>query len=194
MPREIMRRLYGNHRPFWLLVALAVALLMGISATAHAEPGRERAGIADLLRGIERDLAALRIELELVGADDAEPITSLREQIALSPGLADGGRIFRLRSMEAMVRSLSRRVDRLIEAQHRTGNDRGLDIARLMSLDARSVQWGIEELRFAREPHLLRVAQERIGRALDEVARGTAAVTALHTQAALRPPRAGAAG
>ena len=188
MPRTTTFGQYRHHRPFWLLVALAVMLLVTVSTTARAGPVRPAAdaGVAELLGAIERDLAALRIQLELIGADDgALGRPALREPVALSPGLGDGGRIFRLRSLEAMVRSLGRRVDRLIGAQHRAGNDRGLDIARLMSLDARSVQWGIEELRFAREPHLVRAARERIGRTLGEIARGAAAVSTVQTEAAL---------
>ena len=183
MLRTAKPDLYRRHRPFWLLVALAVSLLLSVSATAtragSVEPGA--AGVAALVGGIERNLAALRAQLELVGVDESDPgRSSLREQVALNPGLGDGGRVFRLRAMEAIVRALDRRVDGLIAAQHRAGNDRGLDLARLMSLEARSVHWGIEELRFAREAHLARAARERIGQALDGIARGAAAVSTLH--------------
>ena len=186
--------LYWRHRPFWLLVALALSLLLSVSTPARAAGPDPSAGVAELMGGIERNLAALRAQLELIGVDDADPgrAPSLREQIALSPGLGDGGRVFRLRAMEAIVRALDRRVDGLIEAQHRAGNDRGLDIARLMSLDARSVQWGIEELRFAREPHLVEAARGRIAQALDELARGAAAVATLHVELAPPPARANA--
>ncbi len=183
--------LHRHRRPFWRLVALAVALLIGVSTTARAGSTSTGAGSADLLRGIERSLSALRAQLELIGADDALGPASLREQVALSPGLGDGGRIFRLRSLETMVRSLERHVDLLIEAQYGAGNGRGLDVARLMSLDARSVRWGIEELRFAREPHLVRAARERIGRTLDEIARGATAVASMRTKMAAEGPRRG---
>ena len=190
MPRTTTFGQYRHHRPFWLLVALAVMLLVTVSTTARAGPVRPAAagaGVAELLGGIERDLAALRIQLELIGAGDGDlgGDALLFEPVALNPGLGDGGRVFRVRSLETMARSLERRIDRLIEAQHRAGNGRGLDIARLMSLDARSVQWGIEELRFAREPHLVRAARERIGHTLGKIARGAAAVSTVQTEAAL---------
>ena len=196
---------YWRHRPFWLLVALALSLLLSVSTTARAAGPGPSAGagmvaagarVVELLDGIERNLVALRAQLELIGVDDADPgrAPSLREQIALNPGLGDGGRVFRLRTMEAIVRALDRRVDGLIQAQHRAGDDRGLDIARLMSLDARSLQWGIEELRFAREAHLLEAARGRIGQALDEIARGAVAVATLHAGVAPPPPPAKQAG
>ena len=67
--------------------------------------------------------------------------------------------------------------------------DRADDFARLMSLDARSVHWGIEELRFAREPHLAAAARGRIGQALDENPRSATAGAPLHAELA-PPPRA----
>lgn len=86
-------------RPFVLLIALSLTLLVGISATA-ARPGQ----VAPLLAGLERDIGALRAQLGVV-----PPVEVGRFSAAAEAGMADGGAAYRWEAITTIVRGAHRR-------------------------------------------------------------------------------------
>jgi hypothetical protein len=88
-------------RPLVLLIALAVMLLAGLGAQAGAPRGP--------LVSLERDLGALRVQLEQVEAllpDD-------HRAVALGTDIGDGSPVFQRQTLTTILRSAHRRIDRL---------------------------------------------------------------------------------
>ena len=76
-----------HQRPFWLLVALAIMLLVSVSVTiAQAASPLRLAGT------LKRDLGALRVQLELIEPWHGE---GERRTVAFNADLGDGGAAFR---------------------------------------------------------------------------------------------------
>jgi hypothetical protein len=102
------RRLdYSEHgRPFWLLVAIAVTLLVNVSTTVS-----QAATARSLVEGVKRDVGAIRAQLEQV--DPAVPDASWRA-VTFNADPGDGGPAFRRQSLATMLHAARRRGDRLL--------------------------------------------------------------------------------
>lgn len=94
----------GGNRPFWLLVALAVTLLMSVSTTvAHA-------AAPDPATALGRDLAALQAQIEWL---DRRPQVSVGAAPGFNAELGDGSVDFLWQATGRMMRSVRRRIDHL---------------------------------------------------------------------------------
>lgn len=144
-----LRSLRGSERdrPFWLLAALAVVMLVGVSTTianAASAPG--------LVDGLRRDLGAIRAQLERI---DPEPGPAAREAgrqtIAFNADLGDGGPAFRHRSMATILRSANRRLTSLIAGYRKAGDERRAELAQKAQLDLQELYRAINDLGDAME-------------------------------------------
>ncbi len=111
--RRPLRFSQGKH-PLWLLVALVVAILVGLSSPgAHARP------VALLLQNLGRDLGALRLQLEQVGAGPWERGAA---SIAFEADVGDGGPGFHRHAMAATLRT-AHRTAALLDRHYRETGD-----------------------------------------------------------------------
>lgn len=114
MTRRRPLRFSGRKHPIWLAVALAVAILVGLTSPgAHARP------VMLLLQNLGRDLGALRMQLEQVAAGPWEDGTS---SIAFDADVGDGGPRFHRQAMAATLRTAHRNAARLDEHYRGTGD------------------------------------------------------------------------
>lgn len=103
-----------------LLGALAVSLLVVLGAQA----GTPRV----LLESLQRDLGALRVQLEQVEALLPED----HHVVALATDIGDGSPAFRRQTLSTILRSAYRRVERLsVDSRHAGGEGRGAHLDRL---------------------------------------------------------------
>jgi hypothetical protein len=155
-----------------LLLAISLTLLVHVSGTL-ARPGE----VAPLLFGLERHLAALRVHLEGVAAQEPGP---QRPEVAFNAGIADGGATSRWQAIATIMRGANRKAADL--GAHFNGPD---DAAAMASLDALRIELHTLEHRRAR----LRAAS----RGTEAAAARTRAEQALaalgRTLADLRRPR-----
>lgn len=101
-------RFADHKRPFWLMVALAVVLLITVS-TGIARVGATQ----QLVLGLARDLGALRAQLEAIAAAPPAPAS---EGLAFNADIASGDAGFRTRALGTILRSAKRRAGRLARA------------------------------------------------------------------------------
>jgi hypothetical protein len=117
-------RLYTDRwRVLALLLAISLTLLTQISGTL-ARPG----DASLLLVNLERDLAALRVQLEDVVAGDPGAV---RPEVAFNAGIADGGTTSGWAAIATILRTANRRAAAL-DARF----DEGLDAPMTASLQA----------------------------------------------------------
>lgn len=88
-------------RPLVLLIALAVMLLAGLGTQAGALRGP--------LESLQRDLGALRVQLERVEALLLED----HHAVAVGTDIGDGSPAFRRQTLTTILRTAHRRLDRL---------------------------------------------------------------------------------
>lgn len=148
-------------RPFWLLVALAVALLINVSTIAA--PDRSAASLVELLG---RDLGALRIHLEELVAEAETPGPPM---VASSTEIGDGSPAFRARAMATLMRSAHRRVDRLIRAYARAGRDDAMRGTQMLKIRLHELEHRIDRLVAAGHQAQLHNAHMRVRATLDRV-------------------------
>ncbi len=119
MARARPLRFSQRKHPLWLLVALAVGVLVGLTSPgAHARP------VAVLLHALARDLGALRVQLEQVAARPPETGAS---SIAFAADLGDGGHGFHRAAMLATLRTAHRSAASLDRRYRETGDPVRLD-------------------------------------------------------------------
>ena len=99
-------RFSEHQRPFWLLVALAIMLLVSVSVTVA-----EAASPARLAGNLQRDLGALRAQLEQIDPWASE---SGRRTVAFNADLGDGSPAFHRTNMVTIVRAAGRHLEPLI--------------------------------------------------------------------------------
>lgn len=135
-------RFSEHERPFWLLAALAVVMLAGVSTTiANA------ASAPSLVDGLQRDLGAVRAQLEGLDPDPgASSSEAGQETIAFNADLGDGGTAFRYRSMATILRSANRRLESLVTSYRRAGDERRALIAQSAQLDLRELSRRLHQL------------------------------------------------
>ena len=103
-------RFSEHQRPFWLLVAIAIMLL--VSVAQAASPAR-------LVGNLQRDLGALRAQLEQLDPWHGD---SGHRTVAFNADLGDGSPAFRRLSMVTVARAAGRHLDALI-ATYRNARD-----------------------------------------------------------------------
>jgi hypothetical protein len=131
-------RLYTDRmRVLVLLLAISLTLLIHVSGTL-ARPGEA----APLLVSLERHLAALRVHLEGVAAQDRGPS---RPEIAFNAGIADGGTTFRWQAIATILRGANRKAADLGAHFKEPG-----DAAAMASLDALRIELHTLEHRLVR--------------------------------------------
>lgn len=133
------RRLnYSEHgRPFWLLVAIAVTLLVSVSTTIS-----QAATTLSLLQGLKRDVGAIRAQLEQ--ADPREPDAGWRT-VTFNTELGDGGPAFRRQSLATMLHAARSRGDRLLAGYHQTAEAERFVLAQQLRLQLQTLQRQIEQ-------------------------------------------------
>jgi hypothetical protein len=114
-------------RPLLLLAAFAVVLLASISTTMASS-----ASALSLIDGVQRDLSAVRAQLER-----ADPATSAdgQQSVASNADLGDGGSAFRHRSMATILRSAKRRLENLIAGYRKAGDEHRAKVAENAQLE-----------------------------------------------------------
>lgn len=157
-------------RPFWLLVALAVALLINVSTSAA--PERSAAALVTLLG---RDLGALRVHIEELVSEGASPAPPM---VAFNTDVGDGSPAFRARAMSTLMRSAQRRVDRLIRAYAQVGRDDAVRGAQMLKIRLHELEQRIDRLVGARHQAPLHKAHMGVRTALDRIELDLAALAA----------------
>jgi hypothetical protein len=161
-------------RPFWLLVALAIMLLVCVSITVA-----EAASPIRLTGTLQRDLAALRVQLEQI-----DPWSGAGEgrTIAFNADLGDGGPAFRRQSMVTMTRAAGRRLDQLIAAYREARDDERRRVAETLSLGMVDLTGWVDRLAGATSPTTVvalrgeaEAALDRLERSLAQLSSGQAA-------------------
>ena len=119
-------RFSEHQRPFWLLVALAIMLLVSVSTTVA-----QAANPARLAGNLQRDLGALRAQLEQLDTWHGD---GGQQTVAFNADLGDGSPAFRRLSMVTIGRAAGRHLEALI-ASYRQARDeeraRGAESLRL---------------------------------------------------------------
>ena len=107
-------RFSEHQRPFWLLVAIAIMLLVSVSITVA-----QAASPARLVGNLQRDLGALRAQLEQLEPWHGD---SGHRTVAFNADLGDGSPAFRRLSMATVGRAAGRHLEALI-ATYRIARD-----------------------------------------------------------------------
>jgi hypothetical protein len=166
--------IFERQRPFWLLVALAIMLLVCVSITVA-----EAASPIRLAGTLQRNLAALRVQLEQI-----EPWTSAGERrtVAFNADLGDGSAAFRRQSMVTMTRAAGRRLDQLIAAYREARDDERRRVAEALSLGMVDLTGRVDRLAGATSPATVvalrgeaEAALDRLERSLAQLSSGQAA-------------------
>jgi hypothetical protein len=133
------RRLnYSEHgRPFWLLVAIAVTLLIHVSTTVS-----QAATTLSLVQGLKRDVGAIRAQLEQ--GDPLEPDAGWRT-VTFNADLGDGGPAFRRQSLATMLHAARRRGDLLLAGYHQAAEDERLRLAQRLRLQLQDLQRHLDQ-------------------------------------------------
>jgi hypothetical protein len=152
-----------HQRPFWLLVALAIMLLVWVSITmAHAASPLRLAGT------LQRDLGALRAQLEQIDPWQDE---AGRESVAFNADLADGGLDFHRESMVTILRGAGRRVERLIAAYGEARDEERRRLAESLSYRIYDLSEQVGRLVRATSPATIVALRGEVGVALDRLDR-----------------------
>jgi len=156
-------------RPFWLLVALAVAVLLNVSTNAAPERS-----VASLLTLLGRDLGALRVHVEELMTESASPAPPM---VAFNADVGDGSPAFRARTMTTLMRSAHRRVTRLIRVYAKDGDDDGARIAQMLKIRLHELEHRIDRLVAAEHRAPLHNAHMQVRTALDRIELDLAALS-----------------
>jgi len=162
-----------HQRPFWLLVALAIMLLVCVSITVA-----EAASPIRLAGTLQRDLAALRAQLEQI-----EPWSSAGERrtVAFNADLGDGSAAFRRQSMVTIVRAAGRRLERLIAAYEDGRDDERRRVAETLSLGMVDLSGRVDRLAGATSPASVVALRGEAEAALDRLERSLARLSSGQT-------------
>jgi hypothetical protein len=142
----------------WLLAALAVVLLVQISATLAAGPPA-----APRLR-LERDLAAVRVQLDALPARFIE--TAIGE-LSFNTAIGNGDPQNRWQTALAMTHSAERAAADLRHALQAAGADESADLALLIGVQLSNVQRAVAAWRAAGTAAEAEAAVLRAREALD---------------------------
>jgi hypothetical protein len=144
---------HADHdRPFWLLAALAVVLLVSVSTTMA-----NTASALASIDGLRRDLSAVRAQLER-----ADPLEAGQQTVAFNADLGDGGTAFRHRSMATILRSASRRLENLVAGYRRAGDAQRAAVAQLAQLELQELDRRLQYLGNAKDATSIMWARNRL--------------------------------
>jgi len=130
---------YSEHqRPFWLLVALAIMLLVLVSITVAQAASPTR-----LVGTLLRDLGALRAQLEQIDLWQDE---TGRRTVAFNTDLGDGSPAFRRLSMVTIARAAGRRLDALVASYRAAGDAERTRVAQGLALEMYELNQRIDRL------------------------------------------------
>lgn len=155
-----------HQRPFWLLVALAIMLLVGVSITmAQAASPLRLAGT------LQRDLGALRAQLEQIDPwqDEAK-----RQTVAFNADIGDGGASFQRRSLVTITRGAGRRLERLIVAYREARDEERGRFAEALSYRMYELSEQVDRLARATSPATIVALRGEVEAALDRLDRNLA--------------------
>jgi hypothetical protein len=159
-------RFSEHQRPFWLLVALSVMLLILVSITVAQAASPTR-----LLGTLQRDLGALRAQLEQIDPWHSE---TGRRTVAFNADLGDGSPTFRLLSMVTIARAAVRHSDSLV-ANYRAGRDHErAGSAERLRLDVHELAERIERLGRPATPEASAALLGEVAAVLTRLERGLA--------------------
>ena len=131
-------RVSEHQRPFWLLVALSVMLLVLVSITVAQAASPTR-----LVDTLQRDLGALRAQLEQI---EPWPGESGRRTVAFNADLGDGGPTFRRLSMVTIVRAAGRHAEALVATYRAARDAERAGMAEALRLDIYELAERLERL------------------------------------------------
>jgi hypothetical protein len=157
-------RFSGHQRPFWLLVALAVMLLISVSITVAQAASPTR--LVEILR---RDLGALRVQLEQI---DPRHDGGGQETVTFNTDIADGSPAFYRSSMVTLVRTTERHLERLIEVYREMQDQKRVQLAEMLQLSMYELQERIDRLAGPAEPATTTALRDEASGVLDELDQG----------------------
>ena len=157
-------------RPLWVMVALSVLLLAWVSI-GHAR----MADPATAIGALERDLAALRLQL-----DGVEPRATAAPDgdRALDTDLGDGGEAFRRRSLLTVARIAGRHLERLIVGYRHAAHPTEARRAEALRLDLVELQHRLAHLARSADPIAAEAAHRDARQLLDRLDRALARIIA----------------
>ena len=121
-----------------LIAAFSVVLLASVSTTMAS-----LAAPLPLVEGLQRDLAAIRVQLERT---DPEPFDIGRQSAAFNADLGDGGMEFRHRSMATILRSAKRRLESLMTGYRTAGDAQRAALAESAQLELQELHGRVHYL------------------------------------------------
>jgi hypothetical protein len=146
---------HSDHdRPFWLLAALAVVLLVSVSTTMA-----NTASALALVDGLRRDLGAVRAQLERA---DPDPLGAGQRTVSFNADLGDGGSAFRHRSMATILRSAGRRLENLLAGYRRAGDAQRAAVAEVAQQELQELDRRLQYLSNAKDATSITWARNRL--------------------------------
>lgn len=150
MAQLLSLRFSDCKRPLWLVLALAAAIMVGLSS-----PGAQARPVGFLLQTLERDLGALRAQIEQVVARPSQPGAAM---IAFNADLGDGGTGFHRTAMAATLRTAQRSAA-LLEQRFREQHEaKRLELAQRLALGLQVLERSLVAMRDAPEAAGLELA------------------------------------
>jgi hypothetical protein len=157
-------RFSGHQRPFWLLVALAVMLLISVSVTVAQAASPTR--LVEILR---RDLGALRVQLEQI---DPWHEAGGRETVTFNTDIGDGSPAFRRSSLATVVRTSERHLERLIEVYRAAHDEERAQLVEMLQLTMYELRERIDRLAASSDPATTIALRDEASGVLDELDQG----------------------
>jgi hypothetical protein len=174
-------RFSEHQRPFWLLVAIAITLLVSVSVTVA-----QAASPARLVGNLQRDLGALRAELERL---DPWPGDSGPQTVAFNADLGDGSPAFRRLSMVTIGRAAGRDLEALIASLRHGRDEEGARVAEALRPVMRELTEGVDRLSRPASPAITLALRGEVEAVLGDLERGLALLAAGRETAVAPPAR-----
>jgi hypothetical protein len=143
-----------HERPLLLLGAFAVVLLASISTTMASS-----ASALSLVDGLQRDLSAVRVQLERA---DPAPVDTGQQSVAFNADLGDGGSAFRHRSMATILRSAKRRLENLVAGYRNARDEHRAEVAENAQLELQELFGRVHYLGNATDANSIMWARKRL--------------------------------
>ena len=172
-------RFSGHQRPFWLLVALAVMLLISVSITVAQADSPTR--LVEILR---RDLGALRVQLEQI---EPQHDGGGQETVTFNTDIADGSAAFRRSSLATLVHTTGRHLERLLGVYREMQDQKRVQLAEMLQLSMYELQERIDRLSGAADPANTTALRDQASSVLDELDQGLGRLTSAAKEGAVAP-------
>lgn len=150
MAQLLSLRFSDCKRPLWLVLALAAAIMVGLSS-----PGAQARPVGFLLQTLERDLGALRAQIEQVVARPSQPGATT---IGFNAELGEGGTGFHRTAMAATLRTAQRSAALLDQRLREQGDAQRLELAQRLALGLQVLERSLVAMRDAPEAAGLELA------------------------------------